>query len=370
VKCEIEFMPVGDASKAGDAIVVRYGDENSYELMIIDGGTVDSGNELVAHVRKYFGADCRISHAVLTHADADHAYGMREALSELKVQKLWLHVPWLSAGAALQYFSDKRFSEASLAARIQKEYDLIDEIVTLARKKNVIIEEPFVGVNIGPFRVLSPYRSVYACFLAQFDRTPDPDQKAIEAAGFWIGKQPSSFARALDALVAKAQKFTRETWSGERLKDGGVTAASNESSVVLYGDFECGRILLTGDAGPWALHHAAYSADQAQLPLQDFAFVQIPHHGSRRNVGPTILNRMVGPILPEGSTPKFSAFVSAPKDDDRHPRKIVRNAFIRRGGRVIATQGSTKIFWGGFPVRSDYSTATPLPFSQEVEEYD
>ena len=26
MKCEIEFLPVGDASKAGDAIVIRYGE--------------------------------------------------------------------------------------------------------------------------------------------------------------------------------------------------------------------------------------------------------------------------------------------------------------------------------------------------------
>jgi hypothetical protein len=31
--------------------------------------------------------------------------------------------------------------------------------------------------------------------------------------------------------------------------------------------------------------------------------------------------------------------VSAPKDDDTHPRKIVLNAFMRRGGEVIATLG-------------------------------
>ena len=35
----------------------------------------------------------------------------------------------------------------------------------------------------------------------------------------------------------------------QRLKDGGITSASNESSVVLYGSFERGNVLLTGDAG-------------------------------------------------------------------------------------------------------------------------
>lgn len=64
--CEIEFLPVGDASKAGDAIVLRYGDVNSYELMIVDGGNVDSGKMLVEHVRKNFGNNAIISHVVLS----------------------------------------------------------------------------------------------------------------------------------------------------------------------------------------------------------------------------------------------------------------------------------------------------------------
>jgi len=35
----------------------------------------------------------------------------------------------------------------------------------------------------------------------QFDRTPDPDQAAIEAAGFWIGKPPGAFATFLEKEV-------------------------------------------------------------------------------------------------------------------------------------------------------------------------
>jgi hypothetical protein len=338
--------------------------------MVIDGGTVDSGKELVAHIRRFFGDTAVVSHAVLTHADADHASGLRVVLSELKVSKLWLHVPWWSAAAALPYFADKQLSAEELASKIFKEYDVIAEIVKIAQANNISIEQPFAGMKIGPFRVLSPYKVVYEYLLPQFDRTPDPDQQVIETANFWIGKQPSAFARAFDRAMAKVQKFVKETWDNERLKDGGVTSASNESSVVLYGDFTAGRILLTGDAGLWALNHAAYTIEQSGLKLQDFALVQVPHHGSRRNVGPTILNRLIGPIQPAGTPPRFSAFVSAPKDDDMHPRKIVRNAFIRRGANVIATQGISKIFWGGFPARDNYSVAPILPFSSEVEEYE
>jgi beta-lactamase superfamily II metal-dependent hydrolase len=173
----------------------------------------------------------------------------------------------------------------------------------------------------------------------------------------------------MDAVKASYQSWTTETWDRERLKDGGITSPSNESSVVLYGHFENGPVLLTGDAGNRGLNWAADAADRMGLPLQAFSFFQIPHHGSRRNSGPTALNRLLGDIQPEGSALRFAAFVSAPKDDGSHPRKIVLNAFKRRGGNVIATQGTSKVHWGGFPARDGYSAAEPLPFFSRVEEY-
>jgi hypothetical protein len=99
----------------------------------------------------------------------------------------------------------------------------------------------------------------------------------------------------------------------------------------LYGVFDNGRrVLLIGDAGVRALTWAADDADEFGLSLRQFTFVQVPHHISRRNVGPTILNRILGPIVPEGNE-RFAAFISAPPDDTTHPRKIVVNAFKRRG---------------------------------------
>ena len=103
--------------------------------------------------------------------------------------------------------------------------------------------------------------------------------------------------------------------------------------------------------------------------LQQFSFVQIPHHGSRRNVGPTVLNELLGLPQLESAPSRFTAFVSAPKEDDQHPRKIVLNAFMRRGARVIATQGANKVHWGGVPPRSGYVNAEQLPFSTSVEAY-
>ena len=365
---EIEFLPVGSASKAGDAIVIRYGQPHDYRLMLVDGGHAETGVEIVAHLRQHFGPHPVLEHVVLTHSDGDHASGLRTVMREIRVANLWLHAPWLHAAEALHLFANKAMTIDGLTRRIKGEYDVVSEICDLALAQGSTVHGAFEGEDIGPFRVLTPSRRTYVHLLPQFERTPEPDQAAIEAAGLWIGK-----ANAIDRLIETAraalQSWTTESWYHERLRDGGITSASNETSVVLYGSFAHGPALLTGDAGIRGLTWAADAATRMGLPLQAFNMVQIPHHGSRRNSGPAILNRLLGGIQPENAPARYVAYVSAPADDGKHPRKIVLNAFRRRGGAIIATQGTSKIHWGGFPPRQGYGAAEPLPFFERVEDY-
>jgi beta-lactamase superfamily II metal-dependent hydrolase len=369
MKCEIEFLAVGSASKPGDAIILRYGDVNAYQLMLVDGGNSETGEKIVAHLKKQFGSNAELEHVLLTHSDADHASGLRTVLKEIKVKNMWLHVPWLLSAEALHLFKDKRWTAEGLSAAIKKEYDIISEILDLAVAQGSNLAYPFQGSYIGPFHILSPNRNAYLYLLPQFEKTPDPDKEAIEAASMWVGKA-SILAKLMELAKSKIEGWTTETWEKELLRDGGITSASNESSVVLYGTFEDNRrVLLTGDAGLRSLSWAAQYALAVGLPLKQFTFVQIPHHGSRRNIGPTVLNELVGPIQSKGTTGKFSAYVSAPADDSTHPRNIVLNAFTRRGGEVIRTQGVDKVHRGGFPKRDGYSDAEASPFFAEVEEY-
>jgi beta-lactamase superfamily II metal-dependent hydrolase len=254
MRCEIEFLPVGSGSKPGDAIIIRYGEPHAYNLMVVDGGTAESGELLVSHLKKHFGPNVTVADVVLTHSDIDPASGLRELLREIPVANLWLHIPWLLAKEASHLFENKSMTDVGLRNVIKKEYDIISEVVDLGVAAGCNFYYPFTGSNIGPFRVLSPTRYAYLHLLPQFDKTPDADQDQLEALNMWIGKQPSALARAADRALAKAQKWIEEKWTTERLKDGGVTSPSNETSVVLYGDFgEHGRVILTGDAGVNAL---------------------------------------------------------------------------------------------------------------------
>jgi beta-lactamase superfamily II metal-dependent hydrolase len=369
MNCEIEFLPVGEASRAGDAIVVRYGNANAYELMLIDGGHEQTGTQIVEHLNTYFPGQS-LQHVLLTHSDIDHASGLRTVLEQIPVANLWMKIPWLHAAEAAPLFADKGVSAAQLERDIKSNYDIITQLFEIASARRIAIYEPFQGSTVGPFRVLSPSLPQYVHLIPQFERTPLPDKAAIERAGFWIS-QETLFSRLAASAAKAVRRLIPDGWYQEQLRDGSVTSATNESSVVLYGSFdENRRILLTGDAGVNALTRAAAYADVAGLPLRQFSFVQIPHHGSRSNVGPTILDQIVGQVQSQDAPPFFTAFVSAPADDETHPRKIVTNAFTRRGGNVSATQGIKIIYYGGFPRRTGYSDLTPMPFVAQVEEYD
>ena len=139
---------------------------------------------------------------------------------------------------------------------------------------------------------------------------------------------------------------------------------------MLYADFGNRRVLLTSDAGINAQRWACDHADSIGIDLLQAGIVQVPHHGSRRNASPTVLDRMIGPRLPIGSPPRRWAVVSAPKDDAKHPRKIVVNAYTRRGAPVQATQGQWIRFYDGMQPRGNESQAPVLPLYSQVESYD
>src|SRR5208282_532311 len=161
-------MPVGEGSKPGDCIIIRYGSPNQFEVMVVDGGTIDSGKAVVERLRFLCGRNVVISHMVCSHPDADHSSGLREVLDNLKVVNLWLHVPWSHAADTRHYFKDVRWTDEGLARKIREEYDITDELVRLAIKQGSKILEPFQGADIGPFTVLSPSRYAYTRLLPQF----------------------------------------------------------------------------------------------------------------------------------------------------------------------------------------------------------
>ena len=164
---EIDFLPVGNSERSGDAIALRYQDNTlGNQIMVIDGGTQDSGQALVNHIRKYYDTNT-VHHIVNTHPDADHASGLTVVLDELEVETLWMHLPWDHSVEIRGIFLDDRITTRSLSERMIKALSAARSLHDLAIAKGISIAEPFTGQAIGPFSVLSPNRNWYQALLTR-----------------------------------------------------------------------------------------------------------------------------------------------------------------------------------------------------------
>ena len=369
---EVDFLPVGNGEKSGDAIAVRFGDLQSQDrskqfVMVIDGGTRESGQRLVQHIREYYDTT-HVDLVVNTHPDGDHASGLSVVLEELTVDQLWMHLPWEHSDDIHHLFHDGRITSGSLSERMRAALQNAKDLAAIAKRKDIPIVEPFAGVGGtllgGTVRVLGPDLAYYQSLLPDFRSTPEKRQ----AASFAEMMMKAAFNSA-GGVATMAQRVL-ESFGIETLEDpdDDATSAENNSSAILCIQFGDKQLLFTGDAGVPALERADQWAMLNGITLANSCFHQVPHHGSRRNIGPAILDRILG-LTRSSDVPNKTAFVSASKDAPKHPSKKVTNAYRRRGARVITTEGVA--IWhhsGDVPTRSDYSAASVVPFYSTVEE--
>lgn len=354
---EIDFLPVGNGDSSGDAIALRWLEPSGFCVAVVDGGTKESGERLVEHVRTAYGATY-INLAINTHPDQDHSSGLSVVLEKMPVEQLWMHRPWAYPAAIKHLFANSQFTTAGLAGRLKAALDSAYELEKIATKKGVTITEPYQGLSYGPLLVLSPPQPFYLQLIPHFRNTPEARQS------------PTTLLGALAQAATQRMGTIAESWGIETLREDGVTSAENESSVVLYGRFNGLGVLLTGDAGQRALTQAAVYAISRGISLPDCSLYQVPHHGSRRNVSPSVLDVLLGPRTALPRPMKRDAVASVGAACTTHPRKVVTNAFTRRGVEVAPTRGRILQFCTGYPIRAGYGPITYLPLYSNVEEYD
>jgi beta-lactamase superfamily II metal-dependent hydrolase len=355
---EIDFLKVGD-TKSGDAITLRFGNltgpRNQQTVVVVDGGYVSDGERVVAHLARYYDTD-HIDILVSTHPDADHVGGLETVLANCTVGQLWMHLPWTHTADIARMFQGGRVTDMSVRQTLRESLNAACSLEAAAMKRGIRIFQPFTGLQdaTGSLVVLGPTQEYYRRLLPGFRCTPVPK---------------GDFAKLLERAMRAAANLA-ERWHLETLTDSGDTTAENNSSVILLLCFDGRTALLTADAGKPALTQVVDLMEANNIDPKSLGFVQVPHHGSRRNVGPTLLNRLLGPKL-ASDTPIKSAFVSvAANADDKHPSKRVVNAFRRRGVEVLRHEGGWMCHRFNAPDRSDAASLSPLPFYDGVIEED
>lgn len=346
----VEFLPVGDSN--GDAIVIKYGQGDTFYLQVVDGGYAEVGEQMIEHIEKVYGKNVVIADMVVSHADNDHAKGLIPVFQHFRVGTLWMNRPWLYAQEVLDQFHGN-WSLDGWIKEVRDSHEYLVELESLARARNMEPKEVFQGAQIGPFLVLAPSRERYISLIPDLDKTPPPYKSEGVVKGF-----VEAVRGVLDAV--------KETMDIETLdRNPPATSASNETSVVQLGLYDNKKILLTADVGPVGLMEAAQYAKSRGL-LSAPSMIQIPHQGSRRNVTPAVLDAWLGE--PNGGDPRRgAALVMVGKNKTEHPRKKVKNAFMRRGYPVFVNRSTT---WMHMPYGYDPRGVdmTAEPFSHDVED--
>jgi beta-lactamase superfamily II metal-dependent hydrolase len=365
---EVDFLPVGNRYKSGDAIAVRWGRPGGYQVLVYDGGTTESGQALVDHVREHYRTR-RVDYVVSSHPDGDHAHGLAVVLRHLRVGELWMHRPWLHSPSLQRSLADPRAPRPGAMARLRTKLRAARELEALALRRGLPIHEPFQGASIGAFQVLSPPQDWYLRELVP--ALAAPWSPGAAAAAPTPASAPATASRtpaaAPPGTLRLAAPLATERWDTELLRDAVQTSAENETSAVLFADFDGQGVLLTGDAGTRALTHASDWAQAQRLDLPSrLRLLQVPHHGSRHNVSPTVLDRIIGPRKPrDDGQAAMWAFVSAGQGSGTHPHRMVTNALLRRGARPYATQGRSLSYRHEMPCRESMAEM-PVPFSARV----
>lgn len=368
---EVDFLEVGLGSKSGDAITLRFGNllERKREeqvVVVIDGGFKDDGEKIVNHIHKYYDATNIVDIVIATHPHEDHTAGLQTVLTEMQVKELWMHKPWdeRHTNNLSRWFVDGRVTDKSVSNALRKSLDTARDLEKIAEEKGIPIIEPFLGVGrdfgFGRIDIAGPTEEYYESLLPSFSATPEPK-----------GTTFTTLFTGVVERVAEVVSKVFENWDIETLDDKGETSAENNSGAITMLRVADSQLLFTGDAGIPALTNAVDLLEAHTITHDTRSFVQVPHHGSKRCVGPTILNRLVGPKLLEQQkgTKKMTAFCScAVNGAPKHPSKKVTNAFMRRGAPVCPTQGKSIWHYRHAPDRAEYSAIQSLPFYDEVEE--
>lgn len=338
---EIDYLWVGEKSNTGDAIACRFTrpDTGGPAVVIIDGGFQETGVRLAEHVQSYYGTST-VDLVVCTHPDDDHIAGLSEVVEQLDVSRLLIHRP-------ARYGYD---------ANDDVKAERVEELVGLAQSRGVVIDDSFyAGASYfdGALQLAGPSEAYYQQLLAEQQTIA---ASVLSRAAHAAPRVGASLIRGVKSLLGDPG----ETMTG----DNGGTTPRNNSSLVLDLQVDGKRVLFTGDAGAPALERAADQLDGTGRSAAAIDLFHVPHHGSRHNLTPELLDRLLGGWTEQ---PRGYAIASVGKEADGHPRPEVANAIKRRGYPVCCTRGSS-LWWrsADAPSRWQYTTSVqPLGWLDE-----
>jgi len=293
----IDFLNVGSA----DAITVWIKDNGKDCVLFIDGGKTDDGKVVINHYNSFIAPHVKnpLLIAINSHPHADHINGLVEVVEHFKSE-----IRFAIYNDPIKYISPSRKAEIEKYYKENKDpdinhlYDLFDKVEqlnTMCVKYGIskLNASSNLNNNYGNlFKIFSPSEEYYkekvnfftdVNVLLKEDYTKKPDGDVNEI---------------FEGLIPCKVVDEKNDVSPENLT----------STVIQLTDSNNHNYLLTADAGVDSFE----SAEKNGFKFENYLLVQLPHHGSRRNVNTNWLSKF---------NPNF--YVASADGSKKHPRKAV-----------------------------------------------
>ena len=294
----IDMLDVGDA----DAIILWLKQNGNDYVIFIDGGKPGDGNEVVKHYTTYiqpFLIAKPIIIIINSHPHRDHIGGLPEIINFFgnKIDRVYFNDPLayidlIQRNLITEYH--EKYSENRQIKGLYESLKDIDNFKSLLKKFNLPTSQIFSDTNLGHnlFKVLGPSEAFYKQKVQFFT-----DKTSLDRMH----------------LLKEAEEDVNEVEEGNKPclvvdEKNDASAENLTSTIIQLTDSSNRRYLFTADSGVYSFE----SAKQNGHIMNDFHIVQLPHHGSRRNVNTNWICNF---------NPK-QYWVSA-AGNKKHPRKAV-----------------------------------------------
>lgn len=327
-KIGVEMINVGK----GDAILVELRDhQNQGITFIVDGGCAEQAQNIIGFLQAFHSNNRKV--VVSTHPDNDHIGGLEEIIRAVGISDLILNDPrdydpqsTIQGRMRTELDSDQR-------DRLSSAFERIDGVKNAAAGWNARHHGLFASANSiltwGPW-------NVYVI---------GPTTAHFNEVWYTHGRLADLYTSDDENIVSNLVR------TGKSIIDDGVdTSGLNNQSIMLLIEGPGQKVLLTGDAGMRSIRDAS-----AIRNIQSLTLLDVPHHGSRRNVDSVIIEHLKPSV----------AFISSP-GNDKHPRRAVVRKLQKTGTRVYSTckTGTTSIYHHQNIPRAGYSSISawdPIP---------
>ena len=272
----------------GDFIWVRYGNDENYANILIDGGTKDSGAEYAEVIQFIAEYGETIEALILTHIDYDHIQGVVDGISRVssnilkKVVKRILfntcRAISLEQGQAIdenKYVENQIIGNAYMGA-----YGIGDAIALMDLLKEKDVADRVMDYIVSGMEMIWDKNA--------FIRIISPGKKELNQ--FLNKWEPYCRETDVSAYTANLES-TRENLVDlmeERL--GSDSSINNAASIAFLFEYDYVRIAFLADAKPSVCIQGLKEL-KIKLPYQ-VDVLKLSHHGSKSNTSDALLKKL------------------------------------------------------------------------------